>query len=188
MFSRLFRPVVMIAPAASLVALFALVAPAKAQIVVTLTPSFASGAPGSTVTFQATIQNQSTTQGVFLNEFFGDFASLPGDTQDVINTVDEPSFFGYFQAQFPDRRLPANTTYTGNLVDVTIRANAPNGAADAGEIVIRGGLTESERNILADLDFTVTSAVIPEASSVGLLGLGAGAFLGGAVLRRRKAR
>ncbi len=159
---------------------------AQAQVVITLTPSFASGAPGSTVTYQATIQNQSTTQSVYFNNFVGTFNSVNGDPNDVIDSVDDFSFLGYFQAQYADRRLPANTTYSGNLVDVLIRANAPQGAMDAGTFTISGGATDTEVNALTQLGFTITSAaVIPEMPSSGLLGYGAVALVGIVVARRR---
>ena len=185
MYSRFSLSVAIIFPALFLACFVA--APANAQVVVTLTPNFALGAPGSTTTYKATIQNQSLTQGVFFNQFTFAFDGTGGDTQDVINAVDRDSFFSYFETAYPTRQLPANTTYTGNLVDVTIRNNAPEGAMDAGTFTLSGGVTATEANTLAQLGFTITSTVIPESSSAALLALGA-TCLCGAVVRRRMVR
>jgi len=184
LYSRFSLPVATIPSALFLVTLL-FAAPAQAQVVVTLTPNFAFSTPGSTVTYRATIQNQSATQSVFFNQFAFSFNGTSGDTQDVINTVDRDSFFSYFETAYPTRQLPANTTYTGNLVDVTIRANAPEGAMDAGTFTISGGVTATEANTLAQLGFTITSTVIPESPSVGLLGYGAVALIGSMAVRRR---
>ena len=159
--------------------------PAHAQIIATLTQSLLSGDPGETVTYAATIENQSA-QDYFFNALTFQFASGSGDPQDVIDTVDGNSFLDYFATTYPDFRLPAGETYTGNLVNVSVRADAPEGASDEGLLTLKGGLASNSLNDLDQLLFGLSRTVIPEAPSSLLMASGAVALCGMGYVRRRK--
>lgn len=132
---------------------------AHAQFVLdfSLNPSSRTGTPGDRLSFFGTLTNRGTTT-VFLNGLSGSLGS-----PDLF--VDDSPFFA---AGFP-RSLDPNVSFTGNIFDVVIGSSAQGGTYN-GSVTIQGGADASAQDNLATA--AVSVAVVPEPSSLALLGLG----------------
>jgi len=154
---------------------------ANAQLVLNLMPDTLSTTPGSTITFLATIQNQSTTDTYFLNDFSWDLNPTNPNV-----TVDNTSFFGYVPTSLAPGATYGGTTGS-NFVDVMVTSAASPNSIISGTFTVYGGTNSSAHNSLAHPSFTinVVPIVTPETSTGLLLGIGG---IGGLALaiRRRK--
>jgi hypothetical protein len=145
---------------------------ANAQISLTFSSSTLFAVPNTTVTFQGTIVNSSTTDTIFLNGLAGSFDSAN------LN-INGSSYLGYVPVS-----LAPNTSYTGNLFDVIVASITTPGAYN-GSVQLLGGTTDTAQNPLTALQGILVGVSVPEPGSLGLLALGG---LGTLALRRRSRR
>jgi len=137
----------------------AFVCAARADTILTLTPSSLDTVASGTVELDGTLTNTGTTD-LYLN---GDvvilnYANLTVD--DSVFYLDAPLF------------LSAGDSYTGALFDVTANAAAPSGSY-SGTYTIQGGADSDTFDDLATADFTVdVGTTVPEPKSFVLLATG----------------
>jgi len=138
---------------------------ARADLVdVTLTQTSQTAAAGSTIEFDATITNLSSTDTVFLN---GDSSV----TSSLLLTVDDTPFL----VNFPLSLGPDESSGPFALFDVTIDPSTPPGTYDLNAFSILGGLDDSASDIIGTADFSVMvegASVTPEPGTLALLLLG----------------
>jgi hypothetical protein len=131
-------------------------APAWATpLTLTLASPFQNGSQGGTLSFTATVTNNSGAL-VFLNG--DDF------TVNAPLTLDDSSYLNNFPLS-----LANLASYTGVLFTVKVPTGAPDGLY-AGNFDITGGANGSSADVVASTNFDV--AVTPEPSSILLLGSG----------------
>jgi len=155
---------------ATVVVLFFASAARADSVDVELTQTSQTAAPGSTITFDATITNLSSTDTVFLNGD-GSITSSP------LLTVDDTPFL----TNFPLSLDPSETSGPFALFNVIIDPTIAPGTYDFNSFSILGGADGSASDTIGTAEFSVTVATaspVPEPGIlgllvVGLLGLGA---------------
>lgn len=163
-----------------LVALAALVLACGARadsVDVSLTQTSQTATPGSTITFDATITNLSSTDTVYLN---GDSSV----TSSTLLTIDDTPFL----FNFPLSLDPSEASGPFALFNLFIDPSTPDGTYDFNSFSILGGLDSSSFDTLGAAEFSVTVAnptVTPEPEPLCLLLLGFLA-IGALVWRKRE--
>lgn len=129
-------------------------------IQINLTQSKVSAAPGSVVTFDASLTNLSSTDTMFLN-------ADSWSTTSPFLSVDDTPFF----ANAPLTLGPNASTGTFALFSVLIDPNTPLGTYDFNSFSILGGIDGSASDVLGSATFSVavTSAHVPEPGALLLL-------------------
>jgi hypothetical protein len=148
-----------------LLAAFLPAAPALADtITLVLSKPVQAGAPGSTLTFDATVSAPlSNGAAVFLNfDNFGD--TIPGP-----NTIDDSGFFLNFPLS-----LDPGDNFTGALFSVALPSNVAAGSY-TGFFEIFGGSDADAANSLATVNFQINAT--PEPGSWVLLATGLGILI-----------
>lgn len=137
------------------IAALVLVCGARADSVsVSLTQTSQTVTPGSTITFDATITNLSSTDAVYLN---GDSSV----TSSTLLTVDDTPFL----FNFPLSLGPSEASGPFSLFSVFIDPSTPIGTYDFDSFSILGGLDSSSFDTLGTAEFSITvanSTVTPE--------------------------
>lgn len=143
---------------------------AKADpLTVVLLSPYQNGAAGSTLTFEASVFND-TGQTIYLN---GDSPSI-----DSPLTLDDSPYNNNFPLS-----LGAGDNFTGELFDV----NIPTGTAVglyAGDFAITGGFDSSDTAVVGSANFNVN--ITPEPPSLVLLATGLMSSLAAFEVRRRR--
>lgn len=114
---------------------------------VSLSETSQTAAPGSTITFDATITNLSSTDTVYLN---GDSSV----TSSMLLTVDDIPFL----TNFPLSLSPSAATGPFGLFNVSIDPSTPIGTYDFDSFSILGGLDGSSFDMLGTAEFSITVA------------------------------
>lgn len=114
---------------------------------VSLTQTSQTAAPGSTITFDATITNLSSTDTVYLN---GDSSV----TSSTLLTVDDTPFL----TNFPFWLDPSEASGPFALFNVFIDPSTPDGTYDFNSFSILGGLDGNTFDTVGTADFSVTVA------------------------------
>jgi hypothetical protein len=155
-----------------LLAMFLSAAPAWADSIgLILSQPVQAGAPGSTLTFDATVSAPlANSATVFLN--FDNF----GDTIPGANTIDDSGFF----LEFP-LSLDPGDTFTGTLFSVALPPGVAPGSY-TGFFEIFGGSNADAGNPLATVNFQINAT--PEPGSWVLLATGIGILAMGNFGRR----
>jgi hypothetical protein len=136
---------------------------------VALTKTSQTAAAGSTITFDATITNLSSTDTIFLN---GDSST----TSSLLLTVDDTPFL----TNFPLSLAPSEISGPFPLFNVIIDSSAPPGTYQLNSFSILGGLDGSTFDTVGSADFSVRVGSLtptPEPGSLvlmfsGLLAIG----------------
>ena len=143
------------------------------SIDITLTETSQTATAGTTITFDATITNLSSTDTIFLN---GDSST----TSSPFLTVDDAPFL----TNFPLSLDPNQASGPFALFNVLIDPNTPAGTYDLNLFSILGGLDGNASDTIGAADFSVTvvgPVLTPEPGSLALVFAG---LLGTAVLTR----
>jgi hypothetical protein len=155
--------------AVAVLAILVLASMARADSVgITLMQTSQTATAGSTVTFDATLTNLSSTDMIFLN---GDSST----TSSLLLTVDDTPFL----TNFPLSLAPNQSSGPFALFNVLIDPTALPGTYDFNSFSILGGLDGSTFKTLGTAQFSVTATTptaVPEPSALvllfsGLLGL-----------------
>jgi hypothetical protein len=132
---------------------------ARADAILTFTPSTLNTVAGGTVEFDGTLTNTGTYD-LYLN---GDVFDL--EYSDL--TVDDSPFM-FFGPLY----LAAGDSYTGAFIDVTADATTPTGSY-SGTYTIQGGTDSDTFDDLATTDFTLdVGSPVPEPNPILLLATG----------------
>lgn len=149
---------------------------ARAQLSLTFTDTLLTGAPGTTLTFAATLLNTGVTE-LFLNS---DNFSLTGAGL----TLDDTPFFTNVPSS-----LASGAFFTGPIFDVVLAPTALPGNY-TGTFTVLGGASSTASDTLASENFQVNvvlpqQGIIPEPGVGILLAAGTLSWLGTALRRRR---
>lgn len=112
---------------------------------VSLTQTSQTATPGSTITFDATITNLSSTDTVYLN---GDSSV----TSSTLLTIDDTPFL----FNFPLSLDPSEASGPFGLFNVFIDPSTPDGTYDFNSFSILGGLDGNTFDSIGTADFSVT--------------------------------
>ena len=127
----------------------------------TLVQTSQTATAGSTLTFDATITNLSTTDTIFLN---GDGST----TSSPLLTVDDTPFL----TNFPLSLAPSEVSGPFALFNITIDPTTSIGTYDFNSFSILGGLDDSSSDTIGTVDFSVVIGdvtVTPELGTLTLL-------------------
>ena len=142
-----------------------------------LTQTSQTAAPGSIITFDATVTNPSPTNTIYLN---GDSSV----TSSTLLTVDDTPFL----TNFPLSLDPSQASGPLALFNVFIDPNTPDGTYDLNSFSVLGGLDGSAFETLGTTDFSVIVAspvlTAPEPATLSLLLLGLFSLVSIGVLKR----
>jgi len=145
---------------------------------VSLTQTIQTAAPGSTITFDATITNLSSTAPVYLN---GD--SRVTSSTDL--TIDDTPFL----FNFPLSLDPSEASGPFALFNVFVDPITPDGTYDFNSFSILGGLDGSTFDTIGIANFSITvgsPVATPEPRTFLLLLLGLLALMGSCAVRSNK--
>lgn len=145
---------------------------------VSLTLTSQTAAPGSMITFDATITNLSSTDTIYLN---GDSSV----TSSALLTVDDTPFL----TNFPFWLDPAEASGPFALLNVLIDPSTPEGTYDLNSFSILGGLDGDTWDILSTTNFSVTVANVtptPEINTLYLFLIGIFVAFGFNLLKNRQ--
>lgn len=139
------------------------------SVEVTLTETSQTATPGSTITFDATITNLSSTNTVFLN-------ADSSVTSSLFLTIDDTPFLN----NFPLFLGPSESSGPFALFNLLIDPSIPPGTYDFNIFSILGGVDAFASDTLGSAEFSVTvlgPSTVPEPESLllllsGLLALG----------------
>jgi len=145
---------------AAVMALFLAVAARADSVDVTLTQTGQTAAAGSTITFDATITNLSSTDTVFLN---GD-SSI---TSSFLLAVDDTPYL----TNFPLSLGPSEVSGPFALFNVIIDPSTPAATYDFNSFSILGGPGGNESNTIGTADFSVTVGSVTAAPEPGTFSL-----------------
>jgi hypothetical protein len=146
---------------AAMVVLFLATAAHADSVDVTLTQTSQTTAAGSTITFDATITNLSSTDKIFLN---GDSSV----TSSLLLTIDDTPFL----TNFPLSLDPSEVSGPFTLFSVFIDPSTPAGTYDFNSFSILGGEDDSASDTIGTADFSLTVGSIiatPEPGTMTLL-------------------
>jgi hypothetical protein len=131
------------------------------SVSIALTQASQSSTPGSTVTFDATLVNLSSTDTIFLN---GDSSA----TSSLLLTVDDTPFL----TNFPLSLGPGASSGPFAFFSVLIDPSTPAGIYDFNQFSLLGGLDGSAFDTLGTAGFSVTvtpAVAVPEPGEISLL-------------------
>jgi hypothetical protein len=146
---------------AAIVVLFLVPAARADSVDVTLTQTSQTAPAGSTVTFDATITNLSSTDTIYLNgDSFG--------TSSLLLTVDDSPYL----MNFPVSLAPDEVSGPFALFNVLIDPSTPSATYDSNSFSILGGSDDTASDTIGTADFSVTvssATAAPEPDTALLL-------------------